>query len=377
MLTKTSALSGVCLLAWAAVGCGGEGATASSGARDTTPPRLTEVQPTGTLPSGTAAATLSLTTNEAAFCRFGDTPGAPFASLATAMAVSGGVAHSHPLTGLGDGQAYTYYVRCQDDAGNASTSAAVVSFAIEAAVIDAELLFVGDFEAPGDFTPGVAYSQFSSNVDTCEYDETCATDSLAIVTSPVRGGTRAVKMTLKSTDTQETSGSRSELQSTGMFEHTLDEDFWYGFSIFVPDDWVLDPDDMKVVHQFHTKDNFGPSPIFGLRITGSEWRITQELVEGESSTLLWDGAVTRGEWVDWVWHVRWSTGATGEFRAWKNGAPVYSQTGQNLVDGTPNALHYQKFGLYGSFDGDVTERTLYYDELRVARGADGYDLVAP
>ena len=44
-----------------------------------------------------------------------------------------------------------------------------------------------------------------------------------------------------------------------------------------------------------------------------------------------------------------------------------------------------KMGIYKSLwnarkfdlDSPITERTLYHDELRVARGSDGYNLVAP
>ena len=44
------------------------------------------------------------------------------AQMATTFATTGGTAHSHPVTGLANGQSYTFYVRCQDPAGNATTA---------------------------------------------------------------------------------------------------------------------------------------------------------------------------------------------------------------------------------------------------------------
>jgi hypothetical protein len=56
---------------------------------------------------------------------------------------------------------------------------------------------------------------------------------------------------------------------------------------------------------------------------------------------------------------------------------VHTETGQNLADGATTGDHYQKFGMYGVFNGAVTQRALYDDELRVAKGPDAYLLVAP
>ena len=50
--------------------------------------------------------------------------------MATTYATTGATAHSHPVTGLANGQSYTFYVRCQDPAGNATTADTVVSFAV-------------------------------------------------------------------------------------------------------------------------------------------------------------------------------------------------------------------------------------------------------
>ena len=43
---------------------------------------------------------------------------------------TGGTAHSTPVTGLADGGSYTYYVRCQDTAGNTDSDDYAIAFAV-------------------------------------------------------------------------------------------------------------------------------------------------------------------------------------------------------------------------------------------------------
>ena len=74
----------------------------------------------------TTGATLSVTTNENATCKFASTETA-YASM-TAMNTTGTTSHSHPLTGLTLGTNYNYYVRCADSSGNTDSSSAHVYF---------------------------------------------------------------------------------------------------------------------------------------------------------------------------------------------------------------------------------------------------------
>ena len=97
---------------------------------DTVAPVVSGALPTGTLAAGTTSATLQVTTNESATCRYATTAGTAYAQMATTFATTGGTAHSHAVTGLANGQSYTFYVRCQDPAGNATTADTVVSFAV-------------------------------------------------------------------------------------------------------------------------------------------------------------------------------------------------------------------------------------------------------
>ncbi len=100
---------------------------------DTAAPVLSGGSPSTALSAGTAGATLAVTTNENATCRYGTTASTAYASIANAFATTGGTSHSHSLTGLADGTAYLYYVRCTDASSNANGSDYVVSFSVSAA----------------------------------------------------------------------------------------------------------------------------------------------------------------------------------------------------------------------------------------------------
>ncbi|MEK7706277.1 MAG: hypothetical protein AAB426_15055, partial [Myxococcota bacterium] len=85
-----------------------------------------------TLSGGTTQTTLRVTTNEAATCKWTTVPGTAYAAMATPFTTTGTTSHNTVVTGLADSQSYTYYVRCEDGAGNATTSDFVVSFGVGA-----------------------------------------------------------------------------------------------------------------------------------------------------------------------------------------------------------------------------------------------------
>ncbi len=98
---------------------------------DTIPPVISNGQPAGILAVGTQTATLSVDTNEIAYCRYNQNTDIPFASM-TGIMGSAATHHSAALTGLANGAAYQYFVRCQDDpAGNVSVAA--ISFSVASA----------------------------------------------------------------------------------------------------------------------------------------------------------------------------------------------------------------------------------------------------
>ncbi|MEW8511288.1 MAG: PKD domain-containing protein [Candidatus Thiodiazotropha sp.] len=113
-------------------GSGGGGDDASLDETDTSPPSLSNPTPplSTVLPTGTASTSLGVTTDEASVCRYADTAGTDYTTMTGTFTNTGSTTHSTELTGLGDGNSYNYFVRCQDNAGNINTSDFPISFSV-------------------------------------------------------------------------------------------------------------------------------------------------------------------------------------------------------------------------------------------------------
>lgn len=97
---------------------------------DTTGPSISDNgSSSGTLSAGTASATLSITTDENATCKYGTTPNTAYASIANTFSTTGGTSHSQSVS-VSDGNSYSYYVRCIDGSSNANTNDYSISFSV-------------------------------------------------------------------------------------------------------------------------------------------------------------------------------------------------------------------------------------------------------
>jgi hypothetical protein len=97
---------------------------------DTTPPICSSGSPTGTLSSGTTSATLSLSTNETATCKYSTTAGTVYSSIANTFTSTNSTNHSTTITGLTDDNSYTYYIRCVDTSDNSNAEDYTISFSV-------------------------------------------------------------------------------------------------------------------------------------------------------------------------------------------------------------------------------------------------------
>ena len=97
---------------------------------DTTPPERDNAQPSQDLPAGTTSATLSLTTNENATCRYSTIAETEFALMESSFSGTESMTHSTEITGLEDEQTYIYYCRCRDTKGNINIDDFEISFSI-------------------------------------------------------------------------------------------------------------------------------------------------------------------------------------------------------------------------------------------------------
>ncbi len=135
--------------------------TQDPGWLDTTPPVISNGTPTGTLNAGTTNTTLTVTTNESATCKYSTAAGTAYSSMTNTFSSTGGTSHSTTVSGLNDGQSYTYYIRCEDTSGNADASDYPVSFVIASASAATPLYSDGfESDAVGSYVSGTGNQHF-------------------------------------------------------------------------------------------------------------------------------------------------------------------------------------------------------------------------
>ena len=159
----------------------------------------------------------------------------------------------------------------------------------------------------------------------------------------------------------------------------------YSFRIFLPDTYVADPVP-EIVAQWHAFPDFHlgetwsrTGPVLTLATVDGEWRVgnkwdSRQIIresdkqrgltaEGSKSYEL--GDYQTGVWTDWTFHVRWSHEADGLIEVWQNDNLVLRQTGPNTYNDESGP--YLKVGLYNKKwqDTTLTQRELYYDDLKV------------
>ena len=83
--------------------------------------------PSSEQPSGTTSVNIQLNTEDDATCGYATAANTPYASMTT-MATTGTDVHIQNVTGLSDGNAYNYYIRCTN--GNENTNDFIISFSI-------------------------------------------------------------------------------------------------------------------------------------------------------------------------------------------------------------------------------------------------------
>jgi hypothetical protein len=179
-------------------------------------------------------------------------------------------------------------------------------------------------------------------------------------------------------------------------EADVGKEYWYGFSIFLPDDYV--PDKIwEIVAQWNCIPDYDVgekwrNPVMALFSTGGRWSwVTRWDAKrntfaggkreygGEHEYDL--GPYQRNIWTDWVVHVKWSYQSDGILQVWRNGEKVVDQNGPNAFNDAHGPIF--KMGLYKGWtkpetpSDAVSRRVLYHDEFRMAGPGATYQDVAP
>jgi hypothetical protein len=217
-----------------------------------------------------------------------------------------------------------------------------------------------------------------------------------IVTDPVRYGNSAVKIRAQHNWNGEMNYTRTEItgkrsdNGSHMTFFYPGKEYWIGFSVYLPTDWVNDTKSEEAIFQLHGNGN-EDTPSLAFVVDGEEWYWTirwQDEFEApeEPNDRIEKGRIyyEKGKWVDWVIHVKfsYSNDGYGFMQVWKNGTSLFTHKGPNCYnDGKkirgPQTGIYKWDWPHSDREFLATERIMYLDEFKVGDETCSYDDVAP
>jgi len=184
---------------------------------------------------------------------------------------------------------------------------------------------------------------------------------------------------------------RSEVNPSRDPDPQPQKDYWYGWSIFLPEGFTADATNWEILTQFHMRPDKGDTtkhPPLAFSVSPAGWKLTNrwepnrvskaERVGSQEFNL---GSLRTGVWTDWVVHVRWSYSSGGLLEVWKDGKLVAERSGPNCYNDA--LMPYFKMGIYNGWktgfivNPKVTQRLIYTDEYRMAGPGGSYEDVAP
>ncbi|NBC38975.1 carbohydrate-binding protein [Corallococcus exiguus] len=183
----------------------------------------------------------------------------------------------------------------------------------------------------GDFETG--------NTSQWTRQQAVANSRLQVVTDVVRDGRYALKATVKQGDDPiNASGNRNELLY--LTHETQGKEYYYKWSTLFPSNYPVH-DSWQVITQWHQESCCG-SPPLEFFVRGDKINLR---VGGNTTPVLWQTSIDKGNWHDFVLHVKWSSDKKAGFvELWHNGEHVLPKTyGANQFG---KELNYLKMGLY-------------------------------
>lgn len=173
---------------------------------------------------------------------------------------------------------------------------------------------------------------------------------------------------------------RSELQQNEPHE-MVGQEYWYGWSIFFPNDYPNVYPTVTALGQFKQKGAKHP-PVAFVNFPNGYWMQFVQ-IRGrhfQDSYLLIDEEELRGRWHDIVVHARWSNNDDGFIKVWVNDVLKADYSGALTKH------VYQIYFKYGVYRNDVSlyklaqsvdsvpTQVVYFDEVRKGRSREDVDI---
>src|SRR5437016_8920472 len=207
-------------------------------------------------------------------------------------------------------------------------------------------------------SPQPAHAQISPNaVWSCEFTNSptdcglyleAAASTRATLVGPGRDGPTAVQLTTQPGDINIAGSGSNERADLVLARSSTycnqGQDEWWAHSLMFPPGYVPPPVasvwNWGALFDFHNSSPGGGQPNFmvyatptGLELHMAGGPNTVNLPSDPGYYSIVIGPITKNVWYDFVYHVKWSSGADGLFQAWLNGQQVMNYSGANLYVG--------------------------------------------
>lgn len=200
----------------------------------------------------------------------------------------------------------------------------------------------------------------------------CCDYSVQQTTEKVKAGSNALRIELRRSDPTTSGSMRSEIS---LDADSMNKERWYGFSLYLKD-WI-DDDAGEDVFQWHPGNDTGTASM-ALWTNGGRFTYVTNSGGSDYNTYTDIGPVLSNQWVDFVIRIKWATDTTGLLQVWLKGNLVISRFNVKTSSDAPYfKLGINKFGWLIQETSTVTQRILYYDEVRIGNGNASYNDVAP
>lgn len=175
----------------------------------------------------------------------------------------------------------------------------------------------------------------------CGFHEQARVKGRAGLVSDARHGAKAVRLFTQPGDSHVNGSGVRERNDLALSQAATDcyegREHWWAHSVLFPSDFVIP--ESGIAFDFHHTGNRGQAN-FQIRITprglafegaGGPEVVTSSRSPGRYGASI--GPIVRNRWYDFVYHVKWSSGADGFMRAWVDGVRKLAHRGPTLYSG--------------------------------------------
>lgn len=227
-------------------------------------------------------------------------------------------------------------------------------------------------------------NDFEKGLGNVSFQWKCRSDQFKVVSSPARTGKHSIRINQpgnKVCHDGNNSSSRVKHRSfvvlgSRNLRFKQEQTYWVGFSVYLPSNFPTKNKGVSLWSVTNGKPQ-GEAKIM-LRSNWEFYAQSNPANGSRKSTQIAKVPPKKGAWTDIVLEIRRSLKGKGVYRAWVNGKKVGEFKG-NLGGGYEQLGKKGPYPRVGMYWGEKTRRhnyTLYIDSVKIAEGANGYDLVA-